>query len=462
MERTLLVVGALLVISTFEVTLAREVAQDPLMHYATDTEVVIRKDDGSYKMAYDTADGFRAEMRDAGGVVKGVYGFTGPDGKIITKTYLSDKKGYRLASFSELGVELPALPYNLHPRAGQRKFPKEETSKKEEEPIMSRQEIEEPIVYKHPVQIHPFGRFDHSASAIVIEPAREGLVGPFIEQRSNEEDFSDFVLVGEDTGGPFGALSGRPAEHPVYTHEEDFSDVVLIGEDTGGPFGALSGRPAEHPVDTEPAVQEIAGFPFPVKPGQAVSHINPSATAIAGAGGMAQARPGGTAIVGAGGIAWSSPTGNAVVGPGGVAISAPVSTSQAGVGGIAIAGGQAIAIAGIQNPGQQFIGGSGPVLPQEQDDSIRPGFLALRSSDQKQWYFNPKSYPAPTLPIEIKASEGSQITTHPIIANYFFNVPQHFFDQAASSEVAKKLRTGEIPTPEHSQVVYMPWYVNKN
>ena len=49
MERTLLVVGALLVISTFEVTLAREVAQDPLMHYATDTEVVIRKDDGSYK-----------------------------------------------------------------------------------------------------------------------------------------------------------------------------------------------------------------------------------------------------------------------------------------------------------------------------------------------------------------------------------------------------------------------------
>merc|ERR1711970_1035735 len=307
----------------------REVAQDPLLHYATDSEVVIRKDDGSYKMAYDTADGFRAEVRDAGGVVKGVYGFTGPNGNIITKTYLSDGKGYRLASLSEMGVELPPLPYNLHPKAGQRKFPKEDTLEEKEETL---KEKEEPTstTYKHPVQINPFGRFDHGSEAIVIEPAVKNL-GRFIKQ---EED-----------------------------DEEDYNDIVIVGEDYDEAIGALAGRPAGHPVDTVPAqpgLQDIVGtLPFPVKPGQSVSHISPSATAIAGAGGMAQAGPGGTAVVGAGGIAVSTPTGNTVVGPGGVAISAPVATSQAGVGGIAIAGGQAIAIAGVQNPGQQFFGGSG-------------------------------------------------------------------------------------------------------
>ena len=73
-----------------------------------------------------------------------------------------------------------------------------------------------------------------------------------------------------------------------------------------------------------------------------------------------------------------------------------------------------------------------------------------------------QSAPAPTLPIEIKASEGSQITAYPIVANYFFNVPQHFFNQAASSEAATKVRLENSPTPEHSQVVYMPWFVNQN
>ena len=31
---------------------------------------------------------------------------------------------FRYADFSDLGIELPQLPYNLHPVAGQRKFPK--------------------------------------------------------------------------------------------------------------------------------------------------------------------------------------------------------------------------------------------------------------------------------------------------------------------------------------------------
>jgi len=410
------------------------------MHYATDTEVVIRKDDGSYKMAYDTADGFRAEVRDAGGVVKGVYGFTGPNGKIITKSYLSDGQGYRLASLSEMGVELPALPYNLHPKAGQRKFPKQETLVETLEPASSRQEIKEPtpITYQHPVQINPFGRLDHGLAAVVIEPAVKGL-GRFIKQENDNT-------------------------------KEDYSDVVIVGEDyNDGAVGALAGQPASHPVDTEthqPALQEVVGsLPFPVRPGQSVSHIRPSATAIAGAGGMAQAGPGGTAVVGAGGIAVSTPTGNAVVGPGGIAISAPVATSQAGVGGIAIAGGQAIAIAGVQNPGQQFFGGSGsgPGALQDLEDANQPGWEAYRSAGQKEWFFRPKNNPAPTLPIEIKASKGSQITSYPIVANYFFNVPQHFFAQAkaASTKAATYARVDNPPTPDHSQVVYVPWYENQ-
>ena len=49
MARRTSLVETFLVILTLRTTSAREVAQDPLMHYATDTEVVIRKDDGSYK-----------------------------------------------------------------------------------------------------------------------------------------------------------------------------------------------------------------------------------------------------------------------------------------------------------------------------------------------------------------------------------------------------------------------------
>ena len=36
---------------------------------------------------------------------------------------------FRYTDFSELGIELPQLPYNLHPQAGQRKFPKHSEEK---------------------------------------------------------------------------------------------------------------------------------------------------------------------------------------------------------------------------------------------------------------------------------------------------------------------------------------------
>ena len=58
-------------------------------------------------MTNDRGDGFQAEVHDSGGVVKGMYWFAGPKGKILTKTYLSYSRGYRLAYLSEMGVALP-------------------------------------------------------------------------------------------------------------------------------------------------------------------------------------------------------------------------------------------------------------------------------------------------------------------------------------------------------------------
>jgi len=105
------------------ICVALESARNPLLHSATDREVVLRQEDGSYKLAYDAEDGFRAEIRSKEGVVKGVYGHLDSSGSMVTQTYLSDENGFRLTSFKELGVALPALPYKLHPKAGQRKFP---------------------------------------------------------------------------------------------------------------------------------------------------------------------------------------------------------------------------------------------------------------------------------------------------------------------------------------------------
>ena len=46
-------------------------------------------------MAYDAPNGFRAEVREADGELKGVYGWTDPDGNLVTKTFLNDDKGFR-------------------------------------------------------------------------------------------------------------------------------------------------------------------------------------------------------------------------------------------------------------------------------------------------------------------------------------------------------------------------------
>ena len=86
-----------------------------------------------------------------------------PKGKILTKTYMSYKTGYRLAYLSEMGVALPPLPYNLHQKAHQKQFPKEDTLEEALEPASSRQNEEEPLLinYQHQVPINPFGSHCH-------------------------------------------------------------------------------------------------------------------------------------------------------------------------------------------------------------------------------------------------------------------------------------------------------------
>ena len=118
----------------------------------------------------------------------------------------------RYADFSELGIELPQLPYNLHPVAGQRKFPKQQEMEAGEAAATS--------VRQHPVQLHPFGRVNEDINAVVIEAALE-------EER----------LVVLDRG------QAEPAEYP------DYSDVVIVGEEDRDSLnteavGALAGPPA--------------------------------------------------------------------------------------------------------------------------------------------------------------------------------------------------------------------------
>ena len=48
------------------------------------------------RMAHDAPNGFRAEVRDSSGGVKGVYGWTDQDtGSLVTRTFLSDEDGFR-------------------------------------------------------------------------------------------------------------------------------------------------------------------------------------------------------------------------------------------------------------------------------------------------------------------------------------------------------------------------------
>ena len=122
----------------------------------------------------------------------------------------------RYADFSELGIELPQLPYNLHPVAGQRKFPKQQKQQQE----MEAGEAAATSARQHPVQLHPFGRVNEDINAVVIEAALE-------EER----------LVVLDRG------QAEPAEYP------DYSDVVIVGEEDRDSLnteavGALAGPPA--------------------------------------------------------------------------------------------------------------------------------------------------------------------------------------------------------------------------
>ena len=123
----------------------------------------------------------------------------------------------RYADFSELGIELPQLPYNLHPVAGQRKFPKQQKQQQE----MEAGEAAATSARQHPVQLHPFGRVNEDINAVVIEAALE-------EER---------LVVLPDRG------EAEPAEYP------DYSDVVIVGEEDRDSLnteavGALAGPPA--------------------------------------------------------------------------------------------------------------------------------------------------------------------------------------------------------------------------
>ena len=49
-------------------------------------------------MAYDAPNGFRAEVKEPNGKLKGIYGWTDQDGNLVTKTFLSDENGFRFVS----------------------------------------------------------------------------------------------------------------------------------------------------------------------------------------------------------------------------------------------------------------------------------------------------------------------------------------------------------------------------
>jgi len=282
----------------------QEMARNPLLHSATDREVVLRQEDGSYKLAYDAEDGFRAESRGKDGVVKGVFGHRSPSGKLVTQTYLSDDQGFRLAPLTELGVELPPLPYYLQPKAGQRKFPKE-TDEDEKENVKVKERRDENVQADSwgglkLASSYINGRLDDAADAVVLEPL-----------------------------------------------DSEYEEAAVVGD--GRPFGALAQRPGNQ------------GQTFPSQ-----AWIQAQASAIAGDGGVAQAGAHGSAFVGRGGVAVATVMGTVRVGPGGVAISSPVAGSSAGNGGIAIAGAQGLTIAAppppLPSPGAQ---GSVPVYQQD-------------------------------------------------------------------------------------------------
>merc|ERR1711913_14763 len=155
---------------------AKEAEQGKLKVFPSENELVLRNfEDGTYKWVYEKDGQLRAEVEGPDGVKRGVYTVDGADGQIKTQAYISGgNQGHRLVEFGELGIDLPPLPYNLHPKAGQRKFP---AAKHAEEKGEMEEEEEENVVDKqsHPVQIQPFGSYKKEIEAVVIE-AEQGKI----------------------------------------------------------------------------------------------------------------------------------------------------------------------------------------------------------------------------------------------------------------------------------------------
>ena len=150
----------------------------------------------------------------------------------------------RYADFSELGIELPQLPYNLHPVAGQRKFPKQQEDMEGEE--MEAGEAAATSARQHPVQLHPFGRVDEDINAVVLEAAREGGRRVVLERGQAEPaeypDYSDVVIVGEEDRDStnteaVGALAGPPARaqppQPLQPRPQTYPAQVTGGSTLG-------------------------------------------------------------------------------------------------------------------------------------------------------------------------------------------------------------------------------------
>jgi len=148
--------------------------QGKLKIFPSDNELVLRNfEDGTYKWVYEKDGMFRAEMEGEDGVVRGVYTLADQEGNLETQAYISggQQGGHRLVEFGDLGIDLPPLPYDLHPKAGQRKFPAAKEKEEEEEEEEKEEEEEENVVdnQSHPVQIQPFGSYNKEIEAVVIE-----------------------------------------------------------------------------------------------------------------------------------------------------------------------------------------------------------------------------------------------------------------------------------------------------
>merc|ERR1712241_435075 len=164
--------------------------------FPSDNELVLRNfEDGTYKWVYEKDGQLRAEVEGPDGVKRGVYTVAGADGQIKTQAYISGgNQGHRLVEFGELGIDLPPLPYNLHPKAGQRKFP----VANEEDEQTEENSIEGNVVNakSHPVHINPFGIYKEEVKAVVIEAADTNL-GQY--------------QLGDYDNSAVGALAGPPA-----------------------------------------------------------------------------------------------------------------------------------------------------------------------------------------------------------------------------------------------------------